>query len=58
MLAFRDWLRANDQERDLYRDTKRELAARTWDYLQRYADAKGEVVEAIIARVQAAGYGA
>jgi GrpB-like predicted nucleotidyltransferase (UPF0157 family) len=58
MLGFRDWLRADDEERDLYRDTKRELAARTWDYLQRYADAKGEVVEAIIGRAQAAGYGA
>jgi GrpB-like predicted nucleotidyltransferase (UPF0157 family) len=57
MVGFRDWLRANDEERDLYRDTKRELASRTWDYLQRYADAKGEVVEAIIARAQAAGYG-
>ena len=50
MVGFRDWLRANDEERDLYRDTKRELAARRWDYLQRYADAKGEVVEAIAAR--------
>jgi GrpB-like predicted nucleotidyltransferase (UPF0157 family) len=57
MVGFRDWLRANDDERELYRDTKRELAGRTWDYLQRYADAKGEVVEAIIARAQAAGYG-
>ena len=57
MVGFRDWLRANDEERDLYLDTKRELAGRTWDYLQRYADAKGEVVEAIIARAQAAGYG-
>jgi GrpB-like predicted nucleotidyltransferase (UPF0157 family) len=57
MLAFRDWLRANDDERDLYGDAKRELAARRWDYLQRYADAKGEVIEAIIARARAAGYG-
>jgi GrpB-like predicted nucleotidyltransferase (UPF0157 family) len=57
MVGFRDYLRANPTERDLYLDTKRELAGRTWDYLQRYADAKGEVVEAIIARARAAGYG-
>src|SRR3954453_8714377 len=53
MLAFRDWLRAHDDERDLYLQTKRELAARNWTYVQDYADAKGEVVEAIIARALA-----
>jgi GrpB-like predicted nucleotidyltransferase (UPF0157 family) len=58
MLAFRDWLRANDDERDLYLRTKRELAARHWVYVQDYADAKGEVVEAIIARALVHGGGA
>ena len=53
MLAFRDWLRTHDDERDLYLATKRELAARHWVYVQDYADAKGEVVEAIIARALA-----
>ena len=53
MLAFRDWLRARDDERDLYLQTKRELAARHWVYVQDYADAKGEVVEGIIARAVA-----
>ena len=53
MLAFRDRLRARDDERDLYLQTKRELAARHWVYVQDYADAKGEVVEAIIARALA-----
>ena len=53
MLAFRDWLRTHDDERDLYLATKRELAARHWVYIQDYADAKGEVVEAIIARALA-----
>ena len=53
MLAFRDWLRTNDDERELYLQTKRELAARHWVYVQDYADAKGEVVEAIIARALA-----
>ena len=54
MLAFRDWLRTNDDERDLYERTKRELASRTWKYVQHYADAKTEVVEGIIARGLAA----
>jgi GrpB-like predicted nucleotidyltransferase (UPF0157 family) len=55
MLAFRDWLRSHDDERDLYLRTKRDLAARHWVFVQDYADAKGEVVEAIIARALAGG---
>ena len=54
MLAFRDWLRSRDDERQLYERTKRELAARDWKYVQHYADAKTDVVEAIIARALAA----
>ena len=50
MLAFRDRLRTHDDERQLYEAAKRDLAARAWTYLQHYADAKGEVVEGIIAR--------
>ena len=53
MLAFRDRLRTHDDERDLYLATKRALAARHWTYVQDYADAKGEVVEGIIARAGA-----
>jgi GrpB-like predicted nucleotidyltransferase (UPF0157 family) len=53
MLAFRDRLRIHDDERERYLQTKRELAARHWVYVQDYADAKGEVVEAIIARALA-----
>jgi GrpB-like predicted nucleotidyltransferase (UPF0157 family) len=53
MLAFRDWLRSHDVDRILYERTKRELAARDWKYVQHYADAKTEVVEAIIARASA-----
>jgi len=55
MLTFRDWLRAHEEERELYLRTKRELAAQDWTYVQDYADAKGEVVEAIISRALAAG---
>lgn len=54
MLRFRDWLRAHDDDRRLYEATKRELAGRTWTYVQDYADAKTAVVEAILARAGAA----
>jgi GrpB-like predicted nucleotidyltransferase (UPF0157 family) len=54
MLAFRDWLRINDADRALYERTKRDLAARDWKYMQDYADAKTEVVQAILARALAA----
>jgi len=54
MVRFRDWLRTHDPDRELYERTKRELAAREWGYVQDYADAKGEVVEAILARAAAA----
>jgi GrpB-like predicted nucleotidyltransferase (UPF0157 family) len=50
MLAFRDRLRTHHDERRRYEAAKRELAARDWTYVQEYADAKGEVVEGIIAR--------
>ncbi len=53
MTWFRDWLRSHDDDRDLYERTKRELAARDWRFIQQYADAKTEVVEAIIARATA-----
>ena len=50
MLAFRNWLRTHPDDRDLYQQTKIDLANREWAFLQDYADAKSEVVEAIIAR--------
>ena len=50
MVGFRDWLRTHDDDRELYEATKRELLTREWKYVQNYADAKGEVVEAITAR--------
>jgi GrpB-like predicted nucleotidyltransferase (UPF0157 family) len=52
MLLFRDRIRADDGERALYEETKRRLAQRTWERVQDYADAKSEVVEAIIARAR------
>ena len=50
LLAFRDHLRGNDADRELYERTKRELAQRTWKYTQNYADAKTDVVEEILSR--------
>ena len=54
MLLFRDWLRTNARDRELYAATKRELAARDWKYGQQYADAKTAVVNEIMARAEAA----
>lgn len=54
MVLFRDWLRAHDDDRARYQETKRELAGRTWKYTQNYADAKSEVVEGILARAREA----
>ena len=52
MLLMRDWLRTHEDDRALYETTKRELAQRTWKYVQNYADAKTAVVEAILARAR------
>ena len=54
MLLFRDRLRASGAERRRYEDTKRRLAARDWNRVQDYADAKSDVVEAIIAQAASA----
>ena len=52
-LAFRDRLRTDEDDRRLYEATKRELAARDWVYVQDYADAKDEIVAAILGRAMA-----
>jgi GrpB-like predicted nucleotidyltransferase (UPF0157 family) len=51
MLMFRDWLRSNAADRDLYARTKMALSQKEWTYVQNYADAKTAVIEEIIARV-------
>ncbi len=53
MVALRDWLRGHAADRDLYAERKRALAARDWTYMQQYADAKTDVIDAIMARAQA-----
>jgi GrpB-like predicted nucleotidyltransferase (UPF0157 family) len=52
MLLFRDRLRIHADDRLLYEETKRELAARSWKYTQNYADAKAEIVQRILARAR------
>jgi GrpB-like predicted nucleotidyltransferase (UPF0157 family) len=54
-LLLRDWLRTNEADRELYARTKRELASKKWKYVQNYADAKSEVVKAILERAEASG---
>jgi GrpB-like predicted nucleotidyltransferase (UPF0157 family) len=51
-LVFRDWLRANGADRELYASTKRSLARQDWPTMQHYAEAKTEIVEAILARAK------
>jgi len=50
VLRFRDWLRTHEDDRQLYAQTKRELAARIWKFTQHYADAKSAVVQEILGR--------
>jgi GrpB-like predicted nucleotidyltransferase (UPF0157 family) len=57
MLLFRDRLRADAGNRELYLRAKHDLAARSWEYVQNYADAKSAVVEEIIQRARAAAGG-
>lgn len=55
MLLFRDWLRRNPQDVHLYVESKRLLAARDWSHVPEYADAKQNVIHAIMARAGALG---
>lgn len=50
ILMFRDWLRRHPEDRDVYARTKRELAARNWNFVQEYADAKTFVIQEILGR--------
>ena len=54
MLAFRDWLRTHDEDRELYLNAKRDLAAREWKFVQNYADAKSTVDTEILERALSA----
>jgi GrpB-like predicted nucleotidyltransferase (UPF0157 family) len=54
VLLFRDWLRRNVADRELYATTKRTLAQTGWKYVQNYADAKTAVIEEILRRMYGA----
>lgn len=57
MLRFRDHLRSNEPDRQLYECTKRALAGRVWTHGQNYADAKSDVIDEILARATAGSDG-
>ena len=48
MPLFRDWLRNNAADRELYARTKLALAQQEWEQVQDYADSKTAVVEEIL----------
>jgi GrpB-like predicted nucleotidyltransferase (UPF0157 family) len=51
-LDLRDRLRADAADRRLYAETKRWLAAKRWADMNDYADAKSDVIQAILARAR------
>ena len=52
MLDFRDRLRTDDADRQLYAATKRALAEKIWECIQDYADAKSAVVAEILSHTE------
>ncbi len=52
MLLFRDWLRGNPADRQLYARTKSVLAQKEWRFVQNYADAKSAVIDDIMTRAR------
>ena len=55
MLAFRDRLRSDAADRDLYARAKLALARKEWKYVQNYADAKTAVIDEILSRSRSIG---
>jgi GrpB-like predicted nucleotidyltransferase (UPF0157 family) len=51
-LLFRDWLRACPEDRQLYAEAKRALAARDWPDMNAYAAAKTGIIDAITDRAE------
>ena len=50
-LSFRDRLRASPEDCAAYEALKRELASREWPDMNHYAEAKGQLIREILARV-------
>lgn len=55
LLIFRDRLRTNAHDRQLYEQTKRALAAQDWPDMNAYAEAKSTVMQGIIVAARADG---
>jgi GrpB-like predicted nucleotidyltransferase (UPF0157 family) len=51
-LDLRDWLRVSQEDRDLYAETKRVLAERSWEDMNYYAEAKTDIISAILAHAR------
>lgn len=51
-LALRDRLRSSAEDRELYAQTKRDLAVRPWRDMNDYADAKTAVITQILSRAR------
>lgn len=51
-LLFRDWLRADPDDRQRYAETKRVLATCDWPDMNAYAAAKTEIIDAITDRAE------
>jgi len=50
-LRFRDRLRTDPADRERYERVKWQLAGRRWTYIQQYADAKTQVITAIMGHI-------
>jgi GrpB-like predicted nucleotidyltransferase (UPF0157 family) len=51
-ILFRDWLRNDAEDRELYDKTKRELARKNWETMNHYADAKSAQIALISIRAE------
>lgn len=51
-LLLRDWLRVDADDRRRYEALKRTLAQRSWPTMNHYADAKSELIAAMIQRAE------
>jgi GrpB-like predicted nucleotidyltransferase (UPF0157 family) len=49
---FRDWLRIDQADRELYSQVKQTLALREWNHVNDYADAKRDIINEIMARAE------
>ncbi|WP_019588010.1 GrpB family protein [Deinococcus apachensis] len=54
-LIFRDWLRANPEDRQRYGELKLALSEQNFEYVHAYNNAKAPLIHAIYARALAAG---